>query len=69
MMYSGKYEMLVFFYLKFQVFDRVFILLETGLFLSISSAILQPKEVVRRTLKMKDESSSFQVVGEFHIQY
>jgi len=37
MMYSGKYEMLVFFYLKFQVFDRVFIILETGLFLSISS--------------------------------
>jgi hypothetical protein len=32
-MYSGKYEMLVF-YLKFQVFDRV---LETGLFPSISS--------------------------------
>jgi hypothetical protein len=29
--------MLVLFYLKFQVFDRVFIILETGLFLSISS--------------------------------
>jgi hypothetical protein len=54
MVYSGKYEMLVFFYLEFQVFDRVFILLETGLFLSISSYLAN-----RRTLKMRAESSSF----------
>ena len=64
MMYSGKYEMLVFIYLKFQVFDlRVFILLETGLFLSESSPsrpIWQPKGDV---LKMRAESSSFQAAG------